>query len=72
MNTQARPIGDKIFQDTPRRVAKFRLTVGWIKMPRSMEVGLVPGHIVLHGDPQKGGTAPNFCPMSVVAKRLDG
>ena len=23
-------------------------------------------------DPQKGGTAPNFRPMSIVAKRLDG
>ena len=25
-------------------------TVGWIKMPLGMEVGLVPGHIVLDGD----------------------
>jgi len=33
------------------------LTVGWIKMPRGMEVGLSPGHIVLDGNqspPQKG------------------
>ena len=32
-----------------------------------------PGHTVLHGDlapPPKRGTAPNFRPMSVVAKRL--
>jgi len=39
------------------------------------EIGLGPGHIVLDGDqasPKKGGTAPNFRPMSVVAKRLDG
>jgi len=34
-----------------------------------------PQPIVLHGDPApppKGGTAPNFRPMSTVAKRLDG
>jgi len=44
-------------------------------MPLGMEVGLNPGHIVLDGDPtplSKRGTAPNFRPMSVVAKRLDG
>jgi len=39
-----------------------------------MEVGLGPGHIVLHGDPgrpsQKGQcTAPNCWPLSIVAKR---
>jgi len=46
-------------------------TAWWIKMPLGMEVGLGPGHIVLHGDPawpQKGDTAPNFRPMSVVRK----
>jgi len=41
-----------------------------------MEVGLDPSDIVLDGDPalppQNGGTAPNFRPMSVVAKWLDG
>ena len=26
-------------------------TVGWIKMKLGTEVGLGPGHIVLHGDP---------------------
>ena len=40
------------------------------------EVGLGPGHIVLDGDPapppKKGDTAPDFRPMSVVPKRLDG
>jgi len=45
-------------------------------MPLGMEVGLDPGHIVLDGDPapptEKRGTAPNFWPMSVVAKHLDG
>jgi len=41
-------------------------------MPLGVEVGLVPGHIVLDGDaaPQKGtGPIPNFWSMSVVAKR---
>jgi len=33
-----------------------------------MEVGLGPGHTVLHGDPAalQKGTAPNFWPMSAV------
>jgi len=51
-------------------------TVGWISMPLGMEVGHGPGHVVLDGDQAfpKMGTAPlpNFRPMSVVAKRLDG
>jgi len=50
-------------------------TVGWIRMPLSIEVGLGPGHIVLDGElaPPKRGTArPSFLPMSVVAKQLDG
>jgi len=44
-------------------------------MKRDVEVGLSPGHSVLGGDPAphpKSCTAPNFQPMSVVAKRLDG
>ena len=49
---------------------------GWIKMPLGMEVGLGPGDFVLDGDPapphQKGGGAPNFRPMSIVTKQLDG
>ena len=51
---------------------------GWIKMPLDMEERLSPGDFVLDGDsaspPQKGGGAllPNFQPMSIVAKRLDG
>jgi len=48
-------------------------TVGWIKMKLGTQVGLSPGHIVLDGDPvpplQKGGIAPNFRPMSIVAIR---
>ena len=49
-------------------------TAGWIKRPLSTEVGLGPGGVVLHGDPDspKGGTVPNFRPMSILAKRLDG
>jgi len=50
-------------------------TVGWIKMKLGVEVGLGTGHLVLGGDPAtlpKRGTVPNFRPMYVVAKRLDG
>jgi len=50
-------------------------TARWINMPLGTEVGLGPGDFVLHGYPgstPKGGTAPNFRPMSIVAKRLDG
>jgi len=51
-------------------------TVGCIKLPHGMEVGLSPGDFVLDGDPtplsKKGGGAPNFRPMSIMAKRLDG
>ena len=49
-------------------------TAGWLKMPIGRDVGLGPGGIVLDWDPapssQKGGTAPNFRPMSIAAKRL--
>ena len=44
-------------------------------MQLGTEVGLGPSHIVLDGaqaPPPQRGTAPNFWPMSVVAKRLDG
>jgi len=49
----------------------------WIKMPLDMEEGLGPGDFVLDRDPapppQKGaGPLPNFRPMSIVAKQLDG
>ena len=39
------------------------LTVGWIKTKLGLQVGLGPGHIVLHGDPAPPppkGTAPPF------------
>ena len=41
-------------------------------MPLGTEVGLGPDDVVLDGDPaspKKEGTAPNFRPMSIVAKR---
>jgi len=50
----------------------------WIKMSLGMEVGLRPGDFVLDGDtappPHKGGKSPlpNFRPMFIAAKRLDG
>jgi len=49
-------------------------TAGWIRMPLGMAVGLGPGHIMLDGTqlPPKKGTALQFSPISVVAKRLDG
>ena len=50
-------------------------TVGLIKMKLGEQVGLGPGDIVLDGDPAslpQRGTAPNFRPMSAMAKRLDG
>jgi len=38
-------------------------------MKLGMEVGLVPGHIVLDGDPSPPKVAhPNFRPMSIVTK----
>jgi len=46
----------------------------WIKMPLGTEVGLGPGDFVLDADPapppQKGGRAPSFLSMSLVAIRL--
>jgi len=51
-------------------------TVGWIKVPLGMEVGIGTGDVVLPGHPaiptERGTAAPTFWPMSIVAKRLDG
>ena len=51
-------------------------TAGWIKMVLSKEVGLSPGDFVLDGDPvplpNKGPKHPNYRPMFIEAKRLDG
>ena len=45
----------------------------WTKVPLGMDVGLIPGHILLDRDPAlpQRGTASNFRPMSVVAKWLE-
>jgi len=48
---------------------------GWIKMPLGTEVGLGPGDCFRWGPgypPKKGAEPPNFRPMSIVVKRLDG
>ena len=50
-------------------------TVGRIKVKLGMQAGLGPGHIVRWGPSsplRKGGGTPNFRPVSVVAKWLDG
>ena len=47
-------------------------TTGWIKKPLGKEVGLGPSDIVLNRGAislLKGGIAPTFRPMSIVAKR---
>jgi len=46
----------------------------WIKMPLDVELGLGPGDFVLDGDPAPPfrKKTPNFRPMFIVAKRLDG
>jgi len=54
-----------------------RQMAAWIKMSLGMEVGLSPGDFVLDGDPArlaKGGRSPspNFWPMFIAAKQLDG
>jgi len=58
---------------------RYGQTAGWIKMPLGMEVGFIPGDIVLDGDPSsqprypKGGDSrpPIFGPC-IVAKWLNG
>jgi len=49
----------------------------WMKMSLGMELGLGPGDFVLDGDgplcpSTKGGGPPNFRPMFIVTKWLDG
>ena len=70
--------GDQLLQKRGHSHPQFLAHVccgempGLIKMPLGTEVGLGPGHTVLDGDPgpaPKRGTAPNFRPMSIVAKR---
>jgi len=50
---------------------------GWINVPLGRELGLCPSDIVLDGDPahpspKRRQIPPNFWPMYVMAKRLDG
>ena len=49
---------------------------GWINLPLGTEVGLEESNIALDGDPAtrspKRRRAPNFRPISFVAKWLDG
>jgi len=51
-------------------------TARCIKMPLARAIGLGSGDIIFDGDrappPKKRGTAPNFQPTCIVAKRLDG
>jgi len=52
-------------------------TAGCIKMPLGTDVGLDLDDNVLDGDPaplpkKRAAPFPNFRPMSIVAKRLDG
>jgi len=46
-------------------------TAGWIKMPLGTKIGLGPGHNCVRWGPSppQRGIAPNFRPMSIVAKR---
>ena len=48
----------------------------WIKMSLGMELGRGQGDFVLDGEhaspPQKGAEPPNFRPIFIAAKRLDG
>ena len=72
------PITTKGVEPTPQFSAHSYCgrTAGCIKMALGMEVDLDLVHIVLDGDtaplPQKGGRAPNFRPIFIVAKRLHG
>jgi len=61
----------------PPNFRPMRPTAEWIKMPFGTEVDLGPDDTVSDGDPapppQKGAEPPpNFWPMSIAAKRLDG
>ena len=73
-------VGDRLYNGSPYAVGLLSVclsclsvtlvycgqAVRWIKMKLVMQVGLVPGNIVLDGDPAplpKGGTAPNFRPV---------
>jgi len=69
--------GDFMLDGDPEPPTHFYCgqTVGCIKVPNGMEVGLIPGDFVRWRpsppSPKRNG-APNFRPMSIVAKRLHG
>ena len=54
----------------------YSQTIGWIKMKLGTHVGLGPATLCYMGThlrtPPKGHSTPNFWPISVVAKWLDG
>ena len=61
-------------QTATRIKMKLGMQVGMMSL--GMELGLGPGNFVLDGDPaplpKRGAEPPNFRPMFIVAKRLDG
>ena len=66
-------LSDRCMSCLPVTLVFCGQTVGWIKMPLGMEIGLGPGHIVLDGDqlpPPKGAQQTHsFRSMSIVAKQ---
>jgi len=73
------PANPSLKGHSPKFSANVRCgqTAQWTKMPLGMEISLGPCDFVFDGDtptPRKKGTPtpPNFWPMSIVAKRLDG
>ena len=73
------PSPHPVMRHSPQFSANVRCgqTARWTKTPLGMEVGLGPGDFVFDrvpATPRKKGTPPrpNFWPMSIVAKRLDG
>jgi len=72
------PLPKKGAEPPPQFSAHFYCgqMTGYIKMPFTIDVRLSAGDFVLDGDsvppPQKGEESPNFRPMFIVAKWLDG
>ena len=74
------PIPDKGAEQSPSQFSAHVYcgqTAGWIKMPLGMEVGLGLRDIVFDVDPatprkKAHPLPPNFWPMSIVAKWVDG
>jgi len=68
-------LGDRLYNGPPYAIGPLSVlsvcnvgvcdqTVGWIRMPLGVEVGLDQGHVVLDGDPEspteRGTAAPHF------------